>query len=233
MGEDAVKVRELLMSETLPKKNYFKLSEVAVLLGIKSHEIHYWESEFPQIRSQKLHGQRVFRKEDIVLFSAIKHLLYDRKFTVAGARRVLAESDMMSEELASAKKADTTPMVDMSTEQNKKDADLLEVSDVLMEASHLLKLDEEDVYDEQAHEIYQDCAKELEEERVDTIESHCAGEMLSDALIERREKAKQEQRLREIEKERAMAMLLASKKSLTDVIASLDKIAPSDFWRGF
>lgn len=250
MDEGTVKVRELLMSETLPKKNFFKLSEVATLLSVKPHEIHYWETEFPQIRSQKSHGQRVFRKDDVILFSAIKHLLYDRKFTVAGARRVLAESDIMSKELAAAKKVEATPINVVATPINEvapieipspelpmpqvQASEVIEVCDVLMEASHMLKDEEpEDVYDVQTHDIYQDCAQDLEQEIEPTIEPQHAGEMLSDALVEHKETKKQQQRLSALEKEQAMATLLASKQSLTDVITSLDKISPSDFWRGF
>ncbi len=221
-----MKVRELLMNETLPKKSFFKLSEVAVLLSVKPHEIHYWEAEFPQIRSQKTpHGQRIYRKEDVVLFSAIKHLLYDRKFTVAGARRVLGEADLMSELTIARKIEEPTMMITPSQPVE------VENSEVLLEAAALLSVEDE-LYDEKTHEIYQDCAMELETVSV-KVEPQAVGEMLSDALTEQREKLKLERRLNKIEQERAMAMLIASKKSLSDVIESLDKITPSEFWQGF
>jgi DNA-binding transcriptional MerR regulator len=217
-----VKVRELLMSETLPKKSFFKLSEVAVLLSVKPHEIHYWEAEFPQIRSQKTHsGQRIYRKEDVVLFSAIKHLLYDRKFTVAGARRVLGESDVMNEVAAASQ--EPVPVVVEAVPGP---------SEFLQEAAELLVVEDDDIYDEKTHEIYQECAVEIEQacQKVDPLH---AGEMLSDALLAEKEKSQRERRLNKIEQEKAMAILMASKKSLSDVLESLDKITPSEFWQGF
>lgn len=217
-------VRELLMNETLPKKNFFKLSEVAVLLSVKPHEIHYWEAEFPQIRSQKSpSGQRMYRKEDVVLFSAIKHLLYDRKFTVAGARRVLSEADTMHEELN--KEGTNAPCmpVHMAQEMNSS-------ADILEEAASLLSVEEE--YHEETHKIYQDCAAELEEAH-QVIEPQCAGEMLNAAIIEQKEKMAQMHRIHKLEQEKAMALLMASKESLRDVLQSLEKIKPSDFWRDF
>lgn len=217
-------VRELLMNETLPRKNFFKLSEVAILLNVKPHEIHYWEAEFPQVRSQKSpSGQRIYRKEDVVLFSAIKHLLYDRKFTVAGARRVLSEADTMIEEFH---KKETIAPACVSVETNRKSSG----ADILEEAASMLGVEEE--YHEATHEIYQDCASELEEAHQD-IEPHCAGEMINAAINEQKEKMAQIHRIHKLEQEKAMALLMASKESLCDVLHSLEKIKPSDFWRGF
>jgi len=76
----------------LPDKLYFKIGEVAELTGVKQHVLRYWESEFPVIRPQKSKtNQRLYRRKDIEAVLAIKHLLYDRKFTIEGARRYLRE----------------------------------------------------------------------------------------------------------------------------------------------
>ena len=76
----------------LPDKLYFKIGEVADLTGVKQHVLRYWESEFPAIRPQKSKtNQRLYRRKDIEAVLAIKHLLYDRKFTIEGARRYLRE----------------------------------------------------------------------------------------------------------------------------------------------
>jgi DNA-binding transcriptional MerR regulator len=76
----------------LPDKLYFRIGEVAKLTSIKQHVLRYWESEFSFIRPQKSKtNQRLYRRKDVEAILAIKHLLYDRKFTIEGARRHLKE----------------------------------------------------------------------------------------------------------------------------------------------
>lgn len=70
----------------IPSKTYFKIGEAAKLLDLKPYIIRYWESEFRQLRLSKTSsGQRLFTREDIELLYLIRTLLYDRKYTVAGA----------------------------------------------------------------------------------------------------------------------------------------------------
>jgi DNA-binding transcriptional MerR regulator len=74
----------------LPDKLFFKIGEVAVLTGVKQHVLRYWESEFPPIRPQKSKSnQRLYRRRDVEAVLAVKHLLYDRKFTIEGAKKHL------------------------------------------------------------------------------------------------------------------------------------------------
>ena len=74
----------------LPDKLFFKIGEVAKLAGVKQHVLRYWESEFPSIKPQKSKtNQRLYRRSDVEAILAVKHLLYDRKFTVEGAREHL------------------------------------------------------------------------------------------------------------------------------------------------
>ena len=76
----------------LPDKLYFKIGEVAHLTGVKQHVLRYWESEFPSIRPQKSKSnQRLYKRRDLEAVMAIKHLLYDRKFTIEGAKRQLRD----------------------------------------------------------------------------------------------------------------------------------------------
>ncbi len=74
----------------LPDKLFFKIGEVAKLADVKQHVLRYWESEFPSIRPQKSKSnQRLYRRRDVEAVLAVKHLLYDRKFTIEGARKHL------------------------------------------------------------------------------------------------------------------------------------------------
>ncbi|MBN2718326.1 MAG: MerR family transcriptional regulator [Deltaproteobacteria bacterium] len=76
----------------LPDKLYFKIGEVGEIVGVRQHVLRYWESEFPSIRPQKSKtNQRLYRRKDVEAVIAIKHLLYDRKFTIEGAKQYLKE----------------------------------------------------------------------------------------------------------------------------------------------
>ncbi len=76
----------------LPDKLYFKIGEVARIADVKQHVLRFWESEFSSIRPQKSRtNQRLYRRADVEAILAIKHLLYDRKFTIEGARQHLKE----------------------------------------------------------------------------------------------------------------------------------------------
>lgn len=76
----------------LPEKLYFKIGEVARLLEVAPHVLRYWEEEFPMLRPHKSRGgQRLYRRTDVEVLLRIKSLLRDQKFTIAGARRQLAQ----------------------------------------------------------------------------------------------------------------------------------------------
>ncbi|MBN2170927.1 MAG: MerR family transcriptional regulator [Candidatus Krumholzibacteriota bacterium] len=72
---------------------YWSISEVAKLTGVKAHVLRYWETEFPTLKPRKGNsGKRTYRERDVELVIAIKHLLYDKKYTIKGARQRLAET---------------------------------------------------------------------------------------------------------------------------------------------
>jgi DNA-binding transcriptional MerR regulator len=67
---------------------------------VEPYVLRYWESEFPALSPKKSSsGQRMFRRKDVELLLHIKHLLYDRKFTIEGARKALNEKRVLSEKL--------------------------------------------------------------------------------------------------------------------------------------
>ncbi|EDM79055.1 transcriptional regulator, MerR family protein [Plesiocystis pacifica SIR-1] len=71
-------------------KLYFKIGEVSDIVGVAAHVLRYWETEFPIIKPQKSRSQqRVYRRKDVENLLRIKHLLYERKFTIAGAKQEL------------------------------------------------------------------------------------------------------------------------------------------------
>src|ERR1700734_282965 len=88
-------------STPIPDKLFFRIGEVSQLVGVEPYVLRYWESEFPGLSPKKsTTGQRMFRRKDVELLLNIKHLLYNEKFTIEGARKALKTSKI-SEVLAS------------------------------------------------------------------------------------------------------------------------------------
>ena len=74
----------------IPDKLYFKIGEVSELLGVEPYVLRYWESEFPVLSPKKSGtGHRLYRRKDVELLLRIKHLLYEKRFTIEGARQTL------------------------------------------------------------------------------------------------------------------------------------------------
>lgn len=73
-------------------KLYYSISEVSDLLGVKPHVLRYWETQFKMLRPRKGRGgARMYKKRDIEVLFDIKQLLYDQRFTIAGARRKILD----------------------------------------------------------------------------------------------------------------------------------------------
>ena len=74
------------------EKRYYRIGEVAELTGVKAHVLRYWESEFRWMAPAKSRSkQRLYRKRDLEVIELIKRLLYQERYTIAGARRKLKE----------------------------------------------------------------------------------------------------------------------------------------------
>jgi len=80
----------LMGSPEIPDKLYFKIGEVSGLLGVEPHVLRYWESEFTGLSPKKSGtGHRLYRRKDVEILLRIKHLLYEKRFTIEGARQAL------------------------------------------------------------------------------------------------------------------------------------------------
>ena len=76
------------------KKLYYSIGEVSEITGLKQYVLRYWESEFSQLNpSKNSAGNRNYRKSDIDLINEIKDLLYDRRFTIKGAKQHLKDKN--------------------------------------------------------------------------------------------------------------------------------------------
>ena len=76
--------------EQLPDKLYFKIGEVADIVGVKPYVLRYWESEFSVIKPAKTRSKhRLYRRKDVETLLQIKRLLHEQRFTIEGARKRL------------------------------------------------------------------------------------------------------------------------------------------------
>jgi DNA-binding transcriptional MerR regulator len=77
-------------SQEIPDKLYFRIGEVARLAGIKPYVLRFWETEFPSLGPKKSGtGHRLYRRKEVELVLEIKLLLYEKRFTIEGARKFL------------------------------------------------------------------------------------------------------------------------------------------------
>src|SRR5450631_797742 len=78
---------------SLPPKLYYRIGEVAELVGVEPHVLRYWEREFRSIRPTKsAKGQRVYSRRDVENLMRVRQLLYGEGFTIAGAKKKLQQS---------------------------------------------------------------------------------------------------------------------------------------------
>jgi DNA-binding transcriptional MerR regulator len=74
----------------IPDKLFFRIGEVSTMLGLEAYVLRYWETEFPSLSPKKSGtGHRLYRRKDVELLLKIKHLLYEKRFTIDGARQYL------------------------------------------------------------------------------------------------------------------------------------------------
>jgi DNA-binding transcriptional MerR regulator len=76
----------------IPNKLYFRIGDVSRLTGIKAYVLRYWETEFSALSPKKSGtNQRLYRRKDVEMVLEIKHLLYEKRFTIEGARTFLQQ----------------------------------------------------------------------------------------------------------------------------------------------
>src|SRR5207302_3656082 len=89
----------------VPDKLYFKIGEVAKLVGVKPYVLRYWETEFSVLRPGKTRARhRLYRRKDVEMLLEIRRLLYTERYTIEGAKRRLREMSA-----ASPQAGDTAP----------------------------------------------------------------------------------------------------------------------------
>lgn len=104
----------------IPDKLYFKIGEVAGIIGVKPYVLRYWETEFSDISPIKSRtNQRLYKRRDVELIVHIKELLYQERFTIDGARKKL--------KVESKQKKDHPPQLDLGLGQKEKPASFADI----------------------------------------------------------------------------------------------------------
>ena len=97
------------------KKLYYSIGEVSKTTGLKQYVLRYWETEFKQLNPTKNKaGNRTYRQKDIDLIMNIKSLLYDEKFTIEGARKMLSQP-VVKKDLSKSKPSSVESTVNKKT----------------------------------------------------------------------------------------------------------------------
>ena len=70
-------------------KRQYRIGELAKSLNLERYVIRFWEKEL-EIKPQRSQGgQRFYQEKDFQTFLAVKELLYQKKYTLAGAKKEL------------------------------------------------------------------------------------------------------------------------------------------------
>lgn len=79
------------MSNACSDKLYYKIGEVAQVVGVKASVLRFWESEFEFLRPEKSStGQRLYTAKEVTLLHEVKRLLYSEKFTIEGVKKKIS-----------------------------------------------------------------------------------------------------------------------------------------------
>ena len=115
------------MNEPIAKKAYYSIGEVCDLTGLKDHVLRYWETQFDVLSPTKNRaGNRVYRPKEVELVLLVKHLLYEEKYTIEGARKKIQEmrkagelaeerQEILEPEVVAGMKAELKELLDVLT----------------------------------------------------------------------------------------------------------------------
>ena len=83
---------EVPTSRPVPDREFFRIGEVAEILGVPPSAVRFWKDQFsPHIRPQRTGaGQHVFSRRDVQVLALIRHLVHDRDLSIREARDEVA-----------------------------------------------------------------------------------------------------------------------------------------------
>jgi DNA-binding transcriptional MerR regulator len=88
------------MTQDIPDRVFYRIKEVCSITGLKPHVLRYWEQEFRDIKPVKsARGQRLYKRKDLDAIFTIKKLLYEKRFTIDGAKKHLTSKKRLMDEI--------------------------------------------------------------------------------------------------------------------------------------
>ena len=92
-------IKDKVCLPPIPDKVYFSIGEASQLALVKPHVLRYWEEEFPELQPVTRSGQRrYYQRKDLLFIRKIRELLYDKGFTIAGARKFFKTNKILEPE---------------------------------------------------------------------------------------------------------------------------------------
>jgi DNA-binding transcriptional MerR regulator len=117
--QSTAKTADQTGKQEIPDKLYFRIGDVSRLAGVKPYVLRYWETEFHAISPKKSGtGHRLYRRKDVELILEIKHLLYEKRFTIEGARKAIDTRGKPAVAKSSQTRATQTPLFGAAASQD-------------------------------------------------------------------------------------------------------------------
>lgn len=109
-------------------KKFYTIREVSRICDVPDYVLRYWEKEFKSLRPQRLNsGHRRYTRQDLLLIARIKELLYEKKFTIAGAKKQLLKEKKQKTEQLNLQLHQVSSAVDLLKEIKKDIQDLIKL----------------------------------------------------------------------------------------------------------
>lgn len=131
----------LIKPVIIPDRLYFRIGDVAEILGVKPYVIRFWEGEFPFLSPEKsVSGQRVFRKSQIEALVLVKHLLHVERYSIEGAKKKISElrKEAKLKEFTSAL-VSNSERIDIGTKIPKKEIPVLAITEKIGQLQALIR----------------------------------------------------------------------------------------------
>lgn len=111
-------------------KRQYRIGELAKALNVEKFVIRFWEKELGIKSFRSKGGQRFYEEKDFKKFETIKSLLYDKKYTLAGAKKEL-ENLKKSRNVIATQNADKELIDDLKNKLAHLKQELLKVKQAL------------------------------------------------------------------------------------------------------
>ncbi|MCL4380056.1 MerR family transcriptional regulator [Candidatus Dependentiae bacterium] len=103
------------------QKSQMRIGQLAKEIGVERFVIRFWEKEF-NIKAHRSDGmQRWYTDKELAMFKTIKQLLYEKNYTIQGARKELQRKETRSAESVVTASQSSTTVIQEQLDSVKKD----------------------------------------------------------------------------------------------------------------